>query len=341
MMATNKNTKLPRSAFARRDSNRSKPCARRGRLYLRFHQAGRGCTRRRYHHFGRRSCRDTAAGLQKVQSMVFCGIYPAEGEKYESVKDALEKAQVNDAAFTFEPETSQALGYGFRRGFLGLCTWRLSSKRLEREFDLSVITTSPSVIYRVVRTDGTVEMSQNPSNLPSPQEIDHIEEPMVKANIMIPNDYVGKDHGAVPAPARHDAAHRNTSHRRAYSRTTICRSTRLSMTSSTRSNPRRAATARSNTNSIVTKNRELVKLDIMLNRELVDAFSMIVHESGSLCAVVLSAKSSRRSFRCTSSKYRFRRPSDRRSSPEKRSRLIARTLSPSATAAIFRVRESR
>ena len=130
-------------------------------------------------------------GYKKVQSMVYCGIYPAEGEKYESVKDALEKLQVNDAAFNFEPETSQALGYGFRCGFLGLLHMEIIVERLEREFNLAVITTAPSVIYKVVKTDGEVIMLQNPSNLPSPQEIDHIEEPMVKANIMIPNEYVG------------------------------------------------------------------------------------------------------------------------------------------------------
>jgi GTP-binding protein LepA len=130
-------------------------------------------------------------GYKKVQSMVYCGIYPAEGEKYESVKDALEKLQVNDAAFNFEPETSQALGYGFRCGFLGLLHMEIIVERLEREFNLAVITTAPSVIYKVVKTDGEVIMLQNPSNLPAPQEIDHIEEPMVKANIMIPNEYVG------------------------------------------------------------------------------------------------------------------------------------------------------
>ena len=120
------------------------------------------------------------------RSMVYCGIYPAEGEKYENVKDALEKLQVNDAAFNFEPETSTALGFGFRCGFLGLLHMEIIVERLEREFNLAVITTSPSVIYRVVKTDGTVEMIQNPTNLPPVHEISYIEEPMVKADIMIP-----------------------------------------------------------------------------------------------------------------------------------------------------------
>ena len=130
-------------------------------------------------------------GYKKAQSMVYCGIYPAEGEKYENVKDALEKLQVNDAAFNFEPETSTALGFGFRCGFLGLLHMEIIVERLEREFNLAVITTSPSVIYRVVKTDGTVEMIQNPTNLPPVHEISYIEEPMVKANIYTPSEYVG------------------------------------------------------------------------------------------------------------------------------------------------------
>ena len=118
-------------------------------------------------------------GYKKAQSMVFCGIYPAEGESYENVKDALEKLQVNDAALTFEPETSIALGFGFRCGFLGLLHMEIIVERLEREFNLAVITTSPSVIYRVVMNDGSVEMVQNPSNLPEPTLISEMQEPMI------------------------------------------------------------------------------------------------------------------------------------------------------------------
>ena len=130
-------------------------------------------------------------GYKKAQSMVYCGIFPAEGEKYENVKDALEKLQVNDAAFNFEPENSAALGYGYRCGFLGLLHMDVITERLAREFDLDVITTLPSVVYKVVMKDGRVLDIQNPSNLPDPIEIAHIEEPIVKADIMTPNDYVG------------------------------------------------------------------------------------------------------------------------------------------------------
>ena len=130
-------------------------------------------------------------GYKKAQSMVYCGIFPAEGEKYENVKDALEKLQVNDAAFNFEPENSAALGYGYRCGFLGLLHMDVITERLAREFDLDVITTLPSVVYKVVMKGGEVLDIQNPSNLPAPALIDHIEEPIVKADIMTPNEYVG------------------------------------------------------------------------------------------------------------------------------------------------------
>ena len=130
-------------------------------------------------------------GYKKAQSMVYCGIFPAEGEKYENVKDALEKLQVNDAAFNFEPENSAALGYGYRCGFLGLLHMDVITERLAREFDLDVITTLPSVVYKVVMKDGQVLDIQNPSNLPAPALIAHIEEPIVKADIMTPNEYVG------------------------------------------------------------------------------------------------------------------------------------------------------
>ena len=217
-------------------------------------------------------------GYKRVQSMVYCGIYPAEGEKYENVKDALEKLQVNDAAFHFEPETSTALGYGFRCGFLGLLHMEIIVERLEREFDLAVITTSPSVIYKVVLTDGTVKMVQNPTNLPDPVLIDHIEEPMVKADIMVPKEYVG-------------------------SIMEICQERRgrlinMEYITETRVNlhydmPLNEViydffdALKSKTRGYGSLDYEfsryepskVVKLDILLNKDLVDAFSMIVHES--------------------------------------------------------------
>ncbi|MBQ8997372.1 MAG: translation elongation factor 4, partial [Clostridium sp.] len=130
-------------------------------------------------------------GYKKATPMVYCGIYPGEGEKYENVRDALEKMQINDAALEFEPETSAALGFGFRCGFLGLLHMEIIQERLEREYDLNLVTTAPSVIYRVTKTDGEVVMIQNPTNLPEVSEIRQIEEPIVKGDIIVPKDYVG------------------------------------------------------------------------------------------------------------------------------------------------------
>lgn len=216
-------------------------------------------------------------GYKKAQSMVFCGIYPAEGESYENVKDALEKLQVNDAALTFEPETSVALGFGFRCGFLGLLHMEIIVERLEREFNLAVITTSPSVIYRIIMNDGSVEMVQNPSNLPQPTLISEMQEPIVKADIMIPKEFVGTV-------------------------MEICqerRSTLLNMEYVTENRvvlhydmPLNEVVydffdqLKSRTRGYGSLDYEfsryekskLIRLDILLNKDLVDAFSIIVHE---------------------------------------------------------------
>lgn len=130
-------------------------------------------------------------GYRQVNPMVFCGIYPADGADYESLKDALEKLQLNDASLTYDPETSQALGFGFRCGFLGLLHMEIIQERLEREFDLDLITTAPSVIFKVYKTDGSEVDVDNPSNLPPVSVIEHMEEPFVKASIHTPQEYVG------------------------------------------------------------------------------------------------------------------------------------------------------
>ncbi|MBR0156714.1 MAG: translation elongation factor 4 [Clostridia bacterium] len=130
-------------------------------------------------------------GYKHASPMVFCGIYPADGAEYENLHDALEKLILNDASISYEPETSQALGYGFRCGFLGLLHMEIAQERLEREFDLDLVTTAPSVIYRLVMTDGRVIMIDNPANLPPVTEIEHMEEPMCDAHIMTPPEYVG------------------------------------------------------------------------------------------------------------------------------------------------------
>ncbi len=131
------------------------------------------------------------AGYKEVSPMVFCGIYPADGSKYEDLKEALARLKLNDASLSFEPETSAALGFGFRCGFLGLLHLEVTMERLDREYDLDLITTSPGVIYKVVKTDGTTLWVDNPGNLPSPAEIDYMEEPFVDASVMTPQEYVG------------------------------------------------------------------------------------------------------------------------------------------------------
>ena len=130
-------------------------------------------------------------GYKKVTPMVYCGLYPSDGQKYPDLRDALEKLQLNDASLQYEPETSVALGFGFRCGFLGLLHLDVIEERLEREFDLDLVTTSPSVVYHVYKTDGTMEILTNPSNLPDPSNIDHMEEPIVNAEIMVTKEYIG------------------------------------------------------------------------------------------------------------------------------------------------------
>ncbi|MDD6919873.1 MAG: translation elongation factor 4 [Eubacteriales bacterium] len=217
-------------------------------------------------------------GYKKAQSMVYCGIYPAEGEKYENVKDALEKLQINDAAFNFEPETSQALGFGFRCGFLGLLHMEIIVERLEREFNVAVITTSPSVIYKVIMNDGTELMVQNPSNLPDLTLIRHIEEPIVKADIMIPKEYVGnimeicQERRGKMMNMEYIAEKRVQLHYELPLNEVI-----YDFFDELKSKTRGYGSL--DYEFIRYERSKLVKMDVLLNKDLVDAFSMIVHES--------------------------------------------------------------
>ena len=138
-----------------------------------------------------RPAKEALPGYRTVQPMVFCGIYPADGSKYQDLRDALEKLKLNDASMTYEPESSIALGFGFRCGFLGLLHMEIIQERLEREYNLDLITTAPNVVYRITKTDGSVVMVDNPLNYPDPAEIELAEEPYVKASLMAPQEYVG------------------------------------------------------------------------------------------------------------------------------------------------------
>ena len=136
-------------------------------------------------------CAEPLPGYKKVNSMVYCGLYPADGAKYQDLREALEKLQLNDAALQYEPETSIALGFGFRCGFLGLLHLEIIQERLEREYNLDLVTTAPGVIYRVYKTNGEMTELTNPSNLPDPSEIDYMEEPVVSAEIMVTTEFIG------------------------------------------------------------------------------------------------------------------------------------------------------
>ena len=138
-----------------------------------------------------RPCAEALPGYKKVQPMVYCGLYPADGAKYGDLRDALEKLQLNDASLFFEPETSIALGFGFRCGFLGLLHLEIIQERLEREYNLDLVTTAPGVVYKVYKTNGEVIELTNPSNLPDPSEIEYMEEPMVNAEIMVTTEFIG------------------------------------------------------------------------------------------------------------------------------------------------------
>ncbi|TWH48752.1 translation elongation factor 4 [Sporomusa sp. KB1] len=215
-------------------------------------------------------------GYRKITPMVYCGLYPVDSTDYENLRDALEKLQLNDASLVFEPETSIALGFGFRCGFLGLLHMDVVQERLEREYNLTLITTAPSVIYRVFKTDGQVVEIENPSKLPTVQEINYVEEPYVKATIIVPNDYVGPvmELSQEKRGEFKDMKYLDTN------RVTLTYHLPLSeiifdyfdkLKSSTR------GYASLDYELCGYQTSELVKLDILLNGEPVDALSVIVH----------------------------------------------------------------
>ncbi|AEV69325.1 translation elongation factor 4 [Acetivibrio clariflavus] len=216
-------------------------------------------------------------GYKKVNPMVFCGIYPADGSKYGDLRDALEKLQLNDASLTFEPESSVALGFGFRCGFLGLLHMEIIQERLEREYDFDLVTTAPSVIYKVVKKDGEEMHIDNPTNLPPPTEIDYMEEPIVKATIMSPTEFVG------------NIMELSQERRGIYKDMTYIDENRVMLTYEIPLNEiiydffdalksRTKGYASLDYELLGYRKSDLVKLDILLNGEVVDALSFIVHK---------------------------------------------------------------
>ena len=223
-----------------------------------------------------RPCSEALPGYKEPQPMVYCGFYPADSAKYPDLRDALEKLQLNDAALQYEPETSQALGFGFRCGFLGLLHLDVVQQRLEREYDMDLVTTAPSVIYKVYKTDGTMIELTNPSNLPAPSEIEYMEEPYVRAEIMVTTEYIG----SIMTLCQE--------RRGIYEGTEYIEQTRAVLTYRMPLNEiiydffdalksRSRGYASFDYEPIGYERSELVKLDILVNHEAVDALSFIVY----------------------------------------------------------------
>ncbi|MDD2356153.1 MAG: translation elongation factor 4 [Lachnospiraceae bacterium] len=224
-------------------------------------------------------CEMALPGYQKAQPMVYCGMYPSDSQRYPELKDALEKLQLNDAALTFEPETSLALGFGFRCGFLGLLHMEVVLERLEREYDLDIISTAPGVVYRVFKTDGTMTELTNPSNLPDPSVIEHMEEPIVNAEVMVTSEFMG--------PIMQLCQER----RGMYISTDYIEKTRAILKyelplneiiydffDALKSRSKGYASFDYEMKGYVPS--KLVKMDILVNKEPVDALSFIVHADG-------------------------------------------------------------
>ncbi len=225
-----------------------------------------------------RPASEALPGYKKVLPMVYCGMYPADGAKYPDLRDALEKLKLNDASLFYEPETSAALGFGFRCGFLGLLHMEIIEERLEREFNLDLVTTAPGVIYKVHKTNGDLIMLSNPSNLPDAAEIDYMEEPIVNAEIMIPTEYIG---------AIMDLCQ---DRRGVYQSIQYIEDTRAMLNYHLPLNEiiydffdalksRSRGYASFDYELLGYERSDLVRLDMLINKEMVDALSFIVHAS--------------------------------------------------------------
>jgi len=225
----------------------------------------------------RRAAPEALPGYQEVKPMVYCGLYPLENSEFERLRDALDRLKLNDASLFYEPDNSDALGFGFRCGFLGLLHLEIVKERLEREYDLSLLATAPSVIYRVLLTDGSEVMVQNPTHWPPPQKIDRVMEPYVKASIMVPNDYVGTIMELCQEKrGSFITMEYLTSHRVVINYRLPLAEILYDFFDALKSRTRGYASLDYEFHGFDTS--DLIKLDIMLNGEVVDALSFIVHE---------------------------------------------------------------
>jgi GTP-binding protein LepA len=225
----------------------------------------------------RRAAPEALSGYQEAKPMVYCGLYPLENSEFERLRDALDRLKLNDASLFYEPDNSDALGFGFRCGFLGLLHLEIVKERLEREYDLSLLATAPSVIYRVLLTDGSEVMVQNPTHWPPPQKIDRVMEPYVKASIMVPNDYVGTIMELCQEKrGSFITMEYLTSHRVVINYRLPLAEILYDFFDALKSRTRGYASLDYEFHGFDTS--DLIKLDIMLNGEVVDALSFIVHE---------------------------------------------------------------
>ena len=224
-------------------------------------------------------CTEALPGYKKVNPMVYCGLYPADGAKYGDLRDALEKLQLNDAALQFEAETSVALGFGFRCGFLGLLHLEIIQERLEREYNLDLVTTAPSVVYKVYKTNGECIELTNPSNMPDPSEIDYMEEPFVKAEIMVTSEYIGAIMDLCQERRGIYQGMEYIEETRALIRYDLPLNEIIyDFFDALKSRSRGYASFDYEMKGYQLS--ELVKLDILINKEEVDALSFIVHKAG-------------------------------------------------------------
>lgn len=222
-------------------------------------------------------CSEPLPGYKKVQSMVYCGIYPADGAKYPDLRDALEKLQLNDASLQYEPETSVALGFGFRCGFLGLLHLEIIQERLEREYNLDLVTTAPGVIYKVHRTNGEVIELTNPSNLPDPSEIEYMEEPIVTGEIMVTTEFIGSIMELCQERRGRYLGMEYMEETRALLKYELPLNEIIyDFFDALKSRSRGYASFDYDLKGY--EQSELVKLDVLINREEVDALSFIVHK---------------------------------------------------------------
>ncbi len=284
-------------------------------------------------------CAEPLPGYKKVNPMVYCGLYPADGAKYPDLRDALEKLQLNDAALQFEAETSVALGFGFRCGFLGLLHLEIVQERLEREYNLDLVTTAPSVIYKIHKTNGEVIDLTNPTNMPDPAEIEYMEEPMVKAEIMVTSEFIGaimdlcQERRGVYQGMEYIEEKRAVIHYHLPLNEII-----YDFFDALKSRSRGYASF--DYEMLGYEQSELVKLDILINKEKWMHFPLLYTVQQHMSVEERCARSSKKRFQDSFLRSRSRQQWEARSSQERPSEQCEKTCLPSAMAVIFPVRKS-